>query len=82
VNTAYCLSGFTILDNVIMYSGKFYVVVDDATSMPSAELIGSSRVNQRDIEWQIFPARDALSEFGSYGGRCVLHPFVKADSVS
>jgi hypothetical protein len=51
--------------------------------MPSADVIGSSRVNHnnplRDIDWQIFPARDAPSEFGSYGGRCALHPIVKAD---
>ena len=80
-----CPLGFTILDNVIMFSGTFYVVTDDLTSMPPAEVIGSSRVNHnsppRDIDWQVFLARDAPRKFGSYGGRCALDPFVKVDTV-
>jgi len=67
--------GFTILDNVIMLSGTFYIVVDDPTSMPAIESIASSAVNKndppRDVDWQIFPSQTAFSEFGSYGGRCV-----------
>ena len=74
--------GFTILDNIIMLNGTFYVVVDDPTSMPSIETIASSRVNKndppRDIDWQVFPAQTASSEFGSYGSRCVAAPFVVA----
>lgn len=68
--------GYTILDNVIMYSGTFYVVVDDPTAMPPADVIASSRVNHnsppRDIDWQVFPAGDAPSKFGTHGGRCAF----------
>lgn len=67
--------GFTILDNVIMFAGTFYVVVDDPTSMPGIEYIASSRVNKndppRDIDWQIITSQTAFSTFGTYGGRCV-----------
>jgi hypothetical protein len=80
--SCYCLCehrdwslGFTILDNVIMFEGTFYIVVDDLTSMPAIESIASSRVNKndppRDIDWQIFPGQTAFSKFDSYGGRCV-----------
>jgi len=77
--------GFTILDNVIMFSGTFYVVTDDLTSMPPAEVIGSSRVNHnsppRDIDWQVFLARDAPRKFGSYGGRIHGVTFVSYDGT-
>jgi len=78
--------GFTILDNVIMLDGTFYVIVDDPTSMPAIETIASPRVNEIDppshIDWQVFPARTALSEFGSYGGRIHGVTFVSCDGPS
>jgi hypothetical protein len=70
--------GFTILDNVIMFEGTFYIVVDDPASMPPIESIASSRENKndppRDVDWQIFPGQNAFDRFDSYGGRCVA-PF-------
>jgi len=78
--------GFTILDNVIMLEGTFYIVVDDLTSMPAIESIASSRVNKndppRDIDWQISPGRTAFSKFDSYGGRIHGVTFVSYDGPS
>jgi hypothetical protein len=75
VNAATGPLGFTILDNVIMFEGTFYIVVDDPASMPAIESIASSRENKndppRDVDWQIFPGQSAFSKFDSYGGRCV-----------
>ncbi|KAH8987841.1 hypothetical protein EDB92DRAFT_2115927 [Lactarius akahatsu] len=55
--------GFTILDNVILFSGTFFVITNDTTSMPDVGAIGSSMV---------FPAQSAHSKFGPYAGRCAL----------
>lgn len=78
--------GFTILDNVIMLEGTFYIVVDDPTSMPAIESIASSRVNKndppRDIDWQIFPGQTAFSKFDSHGGRIHGITFVSYDGPS
>src|SRR5882757_3415937 len=67
--------GFTILDNVIMFEGTFYIVVDDPTSMPAIESIASSRENKndppQDIDWLILPSQTAFSKFDAYGGRFV-----------
>ena len=73
--------GFTILDNVILFNGGFFVVADDVTSMPLVEAIGSSMENHRDaprdIDWQVFPAQTAPIKFGSYGGRCAPSRLLK-----
>ncbi|KAN0113892.1 hypothetical protein V8E52_007200 [Russula decolorans] len=78
--------GFTILDNVIMFEGTFYIVVDDPTSMPAIESIASSRENKndppRDIDWQISPGQTAFSQFDSYGGRIHGVTFVSYDGPS
>ncbi len=67
--------GFTVLDNVTLLSGTFYIVADDPTSMPSIESIASSMVNKndppRDVDWRVVSSQTAISELGSYGGRCV-----------
>ncbi|KAH9962869.1 hypothetical protein BC827DRAFT_177842 [Russula dissimulans] len=79
------VAGFTILDNVTMLSGTFYIVVDDPTSMPSIGTIGSSRVNHneppRDVDWQILPASNAPSKLGTYGGRIHGVTFVSYDAA-
>ena len=73
--------GFTILDNVILFNGGFFVVADDVTSMPPVEAIGSSMENHRDaprdIDWQVFPAQTAPIKFGSFGGRCAPSRLLK-----
>jgi len=78
-------TGFTILDNVTMLSGTFYIVVDDPTSMPPIDSIGSSRQNSndppRDIDWQIIPASNAQSKLGTYGGRIHGVTFLSYDGV-
>lgn len=78
--------GFTILDNVILFSGTFFVVADDAASMPPVEAIGSSMVNHtdapRDIDWQVQPAQSAPSKFGPYGGRMHGVTFLSYDGPS
>src|SRR6266404_4172090 len=77
------LTGFTILDNVILLSGAFYIVTDDTTSMPPVEAIGSSMVNHneasRAVDWQVFSAQAASSKFGPYGGRCA--PIMTSENV-
>jgi hypothetical protein len=66
--------GFTILDNVILFAGTFFVVTNDTSSIPPVGDIGSSMVNHndapRDIDWQVLPAQSASSKIGPYGGRC------------
>ncbi|KAI0287548.1 hypothetical protein BC826DRAFT_1108391 [Russula brevipes] len=77
--------GFTILDNVIMLSGTFYIIAEDPASMPSVETIASSRVNHndppRDADWQVFSAQAALSKFGSHGGRTHGVTFLSYDGA-
>ncbi|KAI9458661.1 hypothetical protein BJY52DRAFT_417653 [Lactarius psammicola] len=78
--------GFTILDNVILYSGAFFIVTNDTASMPPVGAIGSSMVNHndapRDIDWQVLPAQSAFSKFGPYGGRMHGVTFLSYDGPS
>jgi hypothetical protein len=69
---AECLLGFTILDNVTMAFGTFFLVTDEPESLPRVDEIGSSLVNHneppRDIDWQILPGSNSVSKLGTYGG--------------
>ncbi|KAI9507577.1 hypothetical protein F5148DRAFT_1203591 [Russula earlei] len=80
------IPGFTILDNVTMLSGTFYIVVDDPRSMPPIQSIASSRANPnhppRDIDWQILPVSSAPGKFGSFGGRIHGVTFISYDGPS
>ncbi|KAH9061089.1 hypothetical protein EDB87DRAFT_1576468 [Lactarius vividus] len=80
------VAGFTILDNVILFSGTFFVVTNDAASMPHVGAIGSSMVNHndapRDIDWQVLPAQSAHSKFGPYAGRMHGVTFLSYDGPS
>ncbi|KAH9919805.1 uncharacterized protein B0H18DRAFT_1026300 [Fomitopsis serialis] len=65
--------GFTILDNVIMVNGTFYLVTDDPSSLPALEYVASSSVNSahppRENEWAIVSTSDAVDKLGTFGGR-------------
>ncbi|VDB95505.1 unnamed protein product [Peniophora sp. CBMAI 1063] len=65
--------GFTILENVSMAFGTFFLVTDDPSSMPLPETLGSSMINHanppRDIDWQILPLANAFPKLGGFGGQ-------------
>ncbi|KAH9833308.1 uncharacterized protein C8Q71DRAFT_197365 [Rhodofomes roseus] len=65
--------GFSILDNVIMANGTFYLVTDDPSSLPALEYIASSSTNSerppRENEWEIVSTADAIGKLGTFGGR-------------
>jgi len=65
--------GFTILDNVIMVNGTFYLVTDDPSSLPALEYVASSSVNSahppRENEWEIVSTGNAADKLGTFGGR-------------
>ncbi|KZT63320.1 hypothetical protein DAEQUDRAFT_815723 [Daedalea quercina L-15889] len=65
--------GYTILDNVIMANGTFYLITDDPSSLPSLEYIASSSINSayppREHEWGIINTADAADKIGTFGGR-------------
>jgi len=64
--------GFTILDNVTLAFGTFFLVTDNPESMPRVEALGSSLVNHteppRDIDWQVLPGHNSLPKLGTFGG--------------
>ncbi|KAH9074183.1 hypothetical protein EDB83DRAFT_2549666 [Lactarius deliciosus] len=62
--------GFTILDNVILFSGTFFVITNDTASMPH---VGR--------DW-VFPAQSARSKFGPYAGRMHGVTFLSYDGPS
>jgi hypothetical protein len=78
--------GFTILDNVTLFAGTFFVVTNDTSSIPPVGDIGSSMVNHndapRDIDWQVLPAQSASSKIGPYGGRMHGVTFLSYDGPS
>ncbi|TFY65221.1 hypothetical protein EVJ58_g2103 [Rhodofomes roseus] len=65
--------GFSILDNVIMANGTFYLVTDDPSSLPALEYIASLSTNSerppRENEWEIVSTADAVGKLGTFGGR-------------
>ncbi|KAF8260814.1 hypothetical protein EI94DRAFT_1789756 [Lactarius quietus] len=61
--------GFTILDNVILFVGTFFVVTNDTASMPPVEEL-------------VLPAQSAFSKFGPYGGRMHGVTFLSYDGPS
>ena len=68
--------GYTIMDNLIMVNGSFYLVTDDASSLPPLEYIASSSQNRaqppRQDEWEVVSKADAVDKLGTSGGRCVM----------
>ena len=68
--------GYTIMDNLIMVNGSFYLVTDDASSLPPLEYIASSSQNRaqppRQDEWEVVSKADAVDKLGTFGGRCVM----------
>ncbi|KAI0322848.1 hypothetical protein OF83DRAFT_1167141 [Amylostereum chailletii] len=65
--------GFTIVDNLTMSFGTFFLVTDDPSSLPKADAIASSSLERgappNDFDWQILPAGEATAKLGNFGGR-------------
>ena len=61
------------MDNLIMVNGSFYLVTDDASSLPPLEYIASSSRNRADPphenEWEVVNKTDAVDKLGTFGGR-------------
>ncbi|GJE94842.1 hypothetical protein PsYK624_110180 [Phanerochaete sordida] len=64
--------GFTILDNVIILNGTFFLVTEDPTSLPKLGAIASSALNPshppRLQDWRILTPAEAAVTLGPFGG--------------
>ncbi|KAI0266060.1 hypothetical protein BC834DRAFT_139560 [Gloeopeniophorella convolvens] len=68
--------GYSILDNVVLANGTFFVVADDPASMPPADAIAAAR----GAGWQVLSAQDARAQLGPYGGRMHGVTFLSYDA--
>lgn len=69
----YLSSGYTILDNVFILNGTFFLVTDDPESLPRLSAIASSPINPshppRPQDWRILTPTEAKETLGPFGGR-------------
>ncbi|KAF9805454.1 hypothetical protein IEO21_09047 [Rhodonia placenta] len=67
------LESYTILENLIMVNGTFFLVTNDRLSLPDLGVIASSPADRlqppREEDWQILSTEEAKSKIGPYGGR-------------
>lgn len=65
--------GYTVLENVFILNGTFFLVTDDADSLPRLSTIASSAINPthppRRQDWQILSVAEAVKTLGKFGGR-------------
>lgn len=65
--------GYTILDNVFILNGTFFLVTEDPQSLPKLGAIASSALNPshppRLQDWRILTPDEAIILLGSFGGR-------------
>lgn len=70
------IAGFTVLDNVFILNGTFFLVTDDPGSLPRLSAIASSTLNPshppRPQDWRILNPSQANETLGPFGGQCVL----------
>ena len=62
-----CRIGHTILDNIILFSGRVYLVRDQKTSNipPLREMVDGDDATR---EWAVIDKNEAASMFGDFGG--------------
>lgn len=69
--------GYTVLENVFILNGTFYLVTDDADSLPRLSTIASSTINPshppRRQDWQVLSVAEAVKTLGKFGGRYDLY---------
>ncbi|KAI0032876.1 hypothetical protein K488DRAFT_48953 [Vararia minispora EC-137] len=79
------IPGFTILENVTLAFGTFFLVTDDPSTMPPPGALGSSKEDHalppRDIDWQILPASNSIPKLGTFGSRMHGTSFVSYDAA-
>ena len=72
------MSGYTILDNVFIVNGTFFLVTEDQDSLPSISAIASSALNPdhppRLEDWRVLTPAEAVEIIGPFGGRYVSVP--------
>lgn len=67
MNSAGSASGYTILDNVVIYDGTVYLVTEDQTSLPPINSIVETTGSGHD-HWQVITKAEGLNKIGKYGG--------------
>ena len=66
-------SGYSILDNVILFKGKVYIVTDDPVAFPPLSAIVTA-LGPGLNTWEIISLEEGRSILGSYGGMYVPFP--------
>lgn len=65
--------GYTVLENVFILNGTFFLVTDDVDSLPRLSTIASSAISPthppRRQDWQILSVAEAVKTLGKFGGR-------------
>ncbi|KAI0346445.1 hypothetical protein BDW22DRAFT_1322917 [Trametopsis cervina] len=67
------IPGYTILNNLYMLNGSFYIVTDSPGSVPPVDSIASTKTNPRHptppTQWHVMTTAQANATFGGYIGR-------------
>ncbi|KAL6302988.1 hypothetical protein BKA93DRAFT_364114 [Sparassis latifolia] len=74
--------GYTILDNVLIANGTFFLVTDDPSSLPPPAAIAFSTLDHTqppDQHWQVLTKDEARTQLGTYGGRIYGTSWVATD---
>ncbi|EMD35587.1 hypothetical protein CERSUDRAFT_116315 [Gelatoporia subvermispora B] len=65
--------GYTILDNLVVANGTFFIVTDDPASVPPLPAIASSAADAtqppRERDWQIISHEEARTRLSKFAGR-------------
>lgn len=68
-----CGTGYTILDNLIVVNGTFFLVTDNPSTIPDLSAIASSAADHtrppREQDWQVLSTQEAGTKLGTFGGR-------------
>lgn len=67
-NEAHDFEGHTILDNLVIHSGKVYIVTDTPGQFPPIHNIVSARGPGLFNDWSTISPKDAHELFGDFGG--------------
>ncbi|PCH35351.1 hypothetical protein WOLCODRAFT_139864 [Wolfiporia cocos MD-104 SS10] len=78
--------GYTILDNVIVVNGTFFLVTDEPASLPELGLIASSAEDRtqppREQDWQVLSTQEAAAKIDTFGGRITGTTWLALDPSS
>ncbi|OCH86765.1 hypothetical protein OBBRIDRAFT_737399 [Obba rivulosa] len=78
-----CKARYTILDNLLVVNGTFFLVTDNPASLPPLSVIASSAADTarppRDSDWQVISREEAQSKISAFGGRVFGTTWISTD---